>query len=284
VRSSTPAAARPAAAPVLLGLGTPWGGRLFRGLFAVAALWYRIDRDSRLDGGYFLRTVLWFAVIAAALIVVHLLMSRFVYDRVSPWVSTGILQLPLLVYPLGIGADAFHDGLGLYTLLGLVLNPLLGYGGAEVIALPTLLTRRRHRTYTPFNLVDQVEMALRDEGHRRGPTWVVAVAAFAVGLLALWILPLLLAIDPVHDRLPGLEVSPLWAPAFLIPAALLGIWYARDRRVLGARDATVVRKGWAVLALLALAAAGSQVPDVLWGGIILAGLAVGVRSLVRRRA
>jgi hypothetical protein len=267
---------------IRIGLNTPLGGRLFRGLFAVAAVWYRIDRDSRFAGSYFLRTVMWFLIITVVFTLAWLLMSRFVLPRFSPWVATAILQIPMLVYPLHIGVPAFHDGLGLYTLLGLILNPLIGYGGAEVAVLPSLLTRRWHLTYTPFNLIDQTELALRDERHRKGFWWVLAVVLTVATLIEFWIVPLLMFVHPVRNALPDLELPQVFAFAFLVPAILLGVRYFRDRRVFGAADPDTRREGWAALSLLLLILAGKHVPDQLWGGIIVVGLGVAIAAVVRR--
>ena len=66
------------------------GGRLARLLYAAAAVWYRVDKDLRLDNGYVLSTVLWFLVVCAG----YLALYRLVLVRVlvvSSMDSSGFL-------------------------------------------------------------------------------------------------------------------------------------------------------------------------------------------------
>ncbi|MFJ5225043.1 DUF6410 domain-containing protein [Streptomyces sp. NPDC088400] len=262
----------------VVGLDMPPAGRVLRLLFAAVAVWYRVDRDSRFDGAYFLRTVLCFVLVAAVYTVVYRLLSAWLLDRVSPWTGTALFLLPSLAYPLDIGPAALHDGLGLYTLLGFVLCALTRYAGAEVTALPTLVTGRRHRLYSPFNIADRAELAFRaSPGGGWRPWWVVSAVVTGCYFAAVWVLPLALAVTPVKNTVDGYEPPLWWSLVLLLPAACLAL---RARGAAPGPD----RRTWALAALFLVCAipAGTNVPDMLWGGIMLIGIAAAVVRGVRR--
>ncbi|MER5212025.1 DUF6410 domain-containing protein [Streptomyces sp. NPDC002838] len=262
-----------------VGLDMPPAGRALRLLFAAVAVWYRVDRDSRFDGAYFLRTVLCFLLVAAVYTAAYRLLSALVLDRVSPWTGTALFLLPSLLYPLDLGPSALHDGLGLYTLLGFVLCPLARYAGAEVTALPALLTGRRgHRLYSPFNIADRAELAFRTSpGDGRRPWWALCAVVTGCYFVAVWVVPLLLVISPVEDAVDGYEAPMWWALVLLLPVTCLAL---RARRSAPGPD----RRTWGLAALFLLCAipAGTNVPDMLWGGIMLIGIVTAVVRGVRR--
>ncbi|MFG3549063.1 DUF6410 domain-containing protein [Streptomyces sp. NPDC047725] len=261
----------------VVGLDMPPAGRALRLLFAAVAVWYRVDRDSRFDGAYFLRTVLCFALVAVAYTVAYRLLSARL-DRLSPWTGTALFLLPSLLYPMDVGPAALHDGLGLYTLLGFVLCPLTRYAGAEVTALPALVTGRRHRLYSPFNIADRAEIAFRTSpGGAWRPWWVVSAVVTGCYFVAVWVLPLMLVITPVESAVDGYEPPMWWSLVLLPPVALLAL---RARRAVPGPD----RRVWALAALFLVCAvpAGTNVPDMLWGGIMLVGIVTAVVRGVRR--
>ncbi|MER6093848.1 DUF6410 domain-containing protein [Streptomyces bluensis] len=260
----------------VVGLDMPAAGRALRLLFAAVAVWYRVDRDSRFDGAYFLRTVLCCVLVAVAYTVAYRLLSARLLDRVSPWTGTALFLLPSLLYPLDIGPAALHDGLGLYTLLGFVLCPLTRYAGAEVTALPALVTgRRRHRLYSPFNIADRAAIAFR--ASPGGTWWTLAAVVTGCYFVAVWVLPLALVTGPVKDAVDGYEPPMWWSLVLLLPAACLAL---RARRAAPGPD----RRTWALAALFLVCAipAGTNVPDMLWGGIMLIGIVTAVVRGVRR--
>ncbi|MGW1980591.1 DUF6410 domain-containing protein [Streptomyces sp. NPDC001889] len=269
------------------------GGLLIRLLHAAVAVWYRVSRDLEFSAGYFLRTVLWLAVVAACYTVVYRLLGGAL-ERLSPWVGSALLLSPTLMYPMGLGPDAFHDGMGLYMLLGFVLAPLTRYGGAEVAVLPALLTGRRHRLFSPFNVLDLAEAGLRSvpDGPRR-PGWVLSAGVAAVYAVVLWVVPLLAFVGPVERSVGAFEVPAVWAVAALVPAGYLALCARRlrgaqrDKHEHGDGDGEWRTPAWAALALVVAVPVGTQVPDILWGLIILGGIAAaavrGVRRLRGRR-
>lgn len=260
----------------VVGLDMPAAGRALRLLFAAVAVWYRVDRDSRFDGAYFLRTVLCFVLVAVAYTVAYRLLSARLLDRVSPWTGTALFLLPSLLYPLDIGPSSLHDGLGLYTLLGFVLCAPARYAGAEVTVLPALVTgRRHHRLYSPFNIADRAALAFRTSPG--GPWWTVSAVVTGCYFVAVWVLPLALVITPVKDAVDGYEPPMWWSLVLLLPAACLAL---RARRAAPGPD----RRTWALGALFLVCAipAGTNVPDMLWGGIMLIGIVTAVVRGVRR--
>ncbi|MDW4905916.1 DUF6410 domain-containing protein [Streptomyces sp. ADMS] len=273
-----PAGATPTEARrVTVGLDMPPAGRALRALFAAVAVWYRVDRDARFDGAYFLRTVLCCVLVAVVYVVAYRLLSG-VLDRMSPWTGTAMFLVPTLIYPMGIGPSSLHDGLGLYTLLGFVLCPALGYAGAEVTALPALVTGRRHRLYTPFNIADRAELAFRTSpGGGWRVWWVVSAVVTGAYFLVFWVVELMSFIRPVEDAVGEFEVPAWLALVLVLPVVCLAV------RALRAAPGPE-RRTWNLAALFLLCAipVGVNVPDMLWGGIILVGLVTAVSRGVRR--
>jgi hypothetical protein len=86
----------------------------------------------------------------------HLLLARK-----NPWLSSLVLVVPALVlvvvplFPSGL-----QVGMVLYWGVSLLLNALIGYGGCEVLALPTIVYKRRYDVYCPTNVIDLAERSL----------------------------------------------------------------------------------------------------------------------------
>ncbi|BCL16770.1 DUF6410 domain-containing protein [Micromonospora sagamiensis] len=256
--------------------------RIIFGLIAVASLWYRVDKA--LDGGELAMMVVWFAVVAAVYTAVIWFFGRIDRFRgVSPWIPSALLQLPMMLYPMGIGSDPLHQALAVYTTIGVLLCGVARYGGLEVAALPMLLLGRRTVLYSPFNAVDIVEQAFRRE-QTRGVMWATSLALTVFVLIEYWWVGLLLSVPPAKDligesiRLPG-----YWALLLLVPAGWFAAHAARGRD----RYRTVpLGQRWPGLAAVALLLlipmlGNRQVPDSLWGIIMFVGLIVGLVTLVR---
>ncbi|MEJ3750908.1 DUF6410 domain-containing protein [Actinomycetes bacterium KLBMP 9797] len=240
-------------------------GRLFRltfGLAAVASLAYRVDDHH--DAGGAALVLAYLALIVAGYLALFWVLDRHVLRRANPWTGSLLLQLPTMLYPLNIGPLTFHDALAAYSVVGLLVCAGAGYGGMEAAALPSLVFRRWHRLYTPFNTADIAERALVS---RRGSVWAVCAAAAAVfAFVAFWIFPLLLTVPPLESGI--LDLPPALALVLLVPAIL----FAVRRQYLAA----------VTMVVLVPLSAGRQLPDVLFGVIMLVGLILGVRDLVRR--
>ncbi|SCL30255.1 DUF6410 domain-containing protein [Micromonospora inyonensis] len=256
--------------------------RILYGLIAVASLWYRIDKA--LDGGELVMMVVWFAVIAAIYTAVIWFFGRIDrFQGVSPWIPSALLQLPMMLYPMGIGSAPMHQALAVYTTLGVLLCGVARYGGLEVAALPMLLLGRRTVLYSPFNAIDITEQAFRRE-RTRGVLWATSLALTVFVLIEYWWVGLLLSVPPVKDligesiRLPG-----YWVLLLLVPVAWFAALAARGRDRYRALPLGQRWPGLAAVVLLLLVPmlGNRQVPDALWGIIMFAGLVVGLVTLVR---
>jgi hypothetical protein len=109
------------------------------------------------------------AVTIAYATVYSLLSDRFLdwLGRVNPWIPTAILVgPPIAVMVLSLGPDAFRLGLGMYVTASAILAAAMSYGGCEVVALPTLLFKRRYVVYCPYNIVDVIEEAFVQSGQQ----------------------------------------------------------------------------------------------------------------------
>lgn len=256
--------------------------RIIFGLIAVASLWYRVDKA--LDASGLAMMAVWFLVVAAVYTAVIWFFGRIERFRgVSPWIPSALLQLPMMLYPMGIGSAPLHQALAVYTTLGVLLCGVMRYGGLEVAALPMLVLRRRSRLFSPFNAVDIVEQAFRRE-RSRGFVWATALALTVFVLLEYWWVGLLLSVPPVKDligesiRLPG-----FWVLLLLVPAGWFAALAARGRDRYRAVPLGERWPGLAALTLLLLMPmlGTRQVPDSLWGIIMFVGLVVGLVTLVR---
>ncbi|MGH7920072.1 MAG: DUF6410 domain-containing protein [Candidatus Dormibacteraceae bacterium] len=100
-----------------------------------------------------------------------------ILTRIGPWLSALIVVLPLAVLgvlpfvpqPVAVGVD-------FYVALSLLVQAVIGYGGCEIVGIPTLLLRRRYTVYCVFNGVDVVERWL--QARSRWVRWTLAVLAF----------------------------------------------------------------------------------------------------------
>lgn len=256
--------------------------RILYGLIAVASLWYRVDRD--LDASGLAMMAVWFVVVAAVYTAVIWFFGRIARFRgVNPWIPSALLQLPMMLYPTGLGSAPLHQALAVYTTIGVLLCGVARYGGLEVAALPMLVLRRRSRLYSPFNAIDILEQGFRRE-RSRGAMWTTALALTVLVVLQYWWVGLLLSVPPARDLFgEGIRLPGYWVLLLVVPLA----WFAL--RAAGARDrhrAVPLGQRWPGLAALALLSlmpmlGTRQVPDTLWGIIMVVGLFVGLATLVR---
>lgn len=102
--------------------------------------------------------------------------------RVDPWLAAIILVAPLAVlFALPFVPDPVTVGVFLYIAISQFVQAAIGYGGCEIVGIPTLLLRRRYTVYCALNAADVVERWLG--GRPRWITWTVAVAAFVLTTL-----------------------------------------------------------------------------------------------------
>lgn len=110
---------------------------------------------------FFGHTILYFLVILGLYLAAHLFLGDRLFARVNPWISTFILVgPPILVLAWGIGPSAFQLALGIYIAVSLIFNFVMSYGGCEVVAIPSLILRRRYVVYCPWNVVDVVDKVI----------------------------------------------------------------------------------------------------------------------------
>lgn len=173
-----------ALAPVRIGRDLLPGGRVVRvlaGLYflasVVAALlsvtagalsWQRIGQVA-----------LVFLLVAAGYTALVAVLGGRLLVRVDPWLGAILLYAPLaviLTLPFVPGWAAV--GANLYIGASLLVEAVIGYGGCEIVGIPTLVLRRRYTVYCLFNSADVAERALR--GRSRWAAGGLAVIAFVL--------------------------------------------------------------------------------------------------------
>ena len=104
---------------------------------------------------------LYFVAIFAIYMAAHYFLGERLLARTNPWVGTLILVgPPSLALMLGLGPSTFQVGLAVYISISLIFNFVISYGGCEVMAIPSLLFRRKYVVYCPWNVVDIAEKAV----------------------------------------------------------------------------------------------------------------------------
>jgi hypothetical protein len=110
--------------------------------------------------------------------------------RVDPWLAAILVVVPLAVlFAFPFVPDSITVGAFLFIAASQFVQAGIGYGGCEIIGIPTLIHRRRYTVYCGLNSADVVERWLR--GRPRWMAWSMALGAFvvttALGALAEWI-------------------------------------------------------------------------------------------------
>lgn len=196
--------------------------------------------------------VLYFLATAAAYFLVFYLYNVREEGSLNPWIPTLIFYGPVFVVTgFGLGPASFQIALTLYIALSLLVTVVKGYGGCEVVVLPSLILGRWYTVYCPWNAVDVVEEAVASGRGYRAFKAISATILILVGgyfLMAFLGLYELLGLDvPVDDRL---------ALFFLVPIAFF-VWNAWDvyQDNEGRFTTEVWRQAIAALLMLALTAA-----------------------------
>jgi hypothetical protein len=102
-----------------------------------------------------------------------------VLGRIDPWLAAIAVVLPLAVlFALPFVPDPVLAGAFLYIAISQLIQAVIGYGGCEIVGIPTLVLRRRYTIYCVLNAADVVERWL--ERRPRWVAWTLALAAFAV--------------------------------------------------------------------------------------------------------
>ena len=131
----------------------------------------RLLLNSDLTLSFYAQAVLYFAAIFLVYLAAHYFLGERLLARVNPWVGTLILVGPptvALLFQLGPGP--FQLALGLYVSISLIFNFIMSYGGCEVMALPSLIFRRRYVVYCPWNVVDLADKVIADSPAKSSAT------------------------------------------------------------------------------------------------------------------
>ena len=121
--------------------------------------------------GYYAQATAYFAAIFLVYLAAHYFLGERLLARVNPWVGTIILVgPPSLALMLQLGPGPFQLALGLYIAISLIFNFIMSYGGCEVMALPSLIFRRRYVVYCPWNVVDLADKVIADNRAKSSAT------------------------------------------------------------------------------------------------------------------
>lgn len=144
-------------------------GRWLRLIFGLLLILYSglrmislIDRVDPLPllGSFLAILVVYYAA--------YLMLEKPLLARKNPWLNALVFVVPSLVIVfVPAFPEALRVGMVLYWGFTMVLNSLIGYGGCEVLAVPTLVYKRRYDVYCPTNVVDLAEQAIT--GNRGKP-------------------------------------------------------------------------------------------------------------------
>jgi Family of unknown function (DUF6410) len=163
----------PTATHFTIGLDSTTFGRWVRVLLGLLFILYAglrmISISERADA----RAVLVsFLSILVVYYVAYLALEHLLLARQNPWLNTLVFVVPALVIVFApLFPSGLQVGMVLYWGVSLLLNALIGYGGCEVLAIPTLIYKRRYDVYCPTNVLDLAERAVvRTQGKARGST------------------------------------------------------------------------------------------------------------------
>jgi Family of unknown function (DUF6410) len=199
-----------------------------------------------------------------------------VVSRVDPWIGTAVLLAPFWARQLLPIPDAARQGVLAYVGVGLVVDVALGYGGCEVVAIPTALLRRRYVVYCPYNMIDAAERSLTQT--RGGRLHALALAIAVIG--GTWFLVFVPLLDQLNI---SVSIPDRWALLLLVPAGILVVQLARSASRREHPGATLLGVG----ALVYLALSNAGVLDLHpWPMVIAVGLvsALGRAAVALRRS
>ncbi len=227
------------------------------------------------------------AAIVAIYFVVFYAIGELVLSRMNPWTGTLVfLGTPTLLFVLGVLPPATQVAMGLYISASLMLTFFMRYGGCEVVALPSVLLKRRYTMYCPYNAVDAVERAVSldvsADRERIAAIVSLAIVVFVGGYFFLVETEQLLGHYGV-----AFNVDKRWAFLLLIPIAQLlrrawkGYQSATDPS--GMIGNYLLGAGVLVLALLVFVVDGLS-DSAVWRAVMVLGGLVVVGELLQRAA
>lgn len=155
-----------------LGLDAGYLGRWTRLILGgIIPLWSMITIfiQQRPSIRFYFEAAFFFAVILAAYLAAHYYLGERLLAKINPWIGTFILVgPPTAVLLMRLGPSSFQIGLALYISISLIFNYVMSYGGCEVMAIPSLVFRRRYVVYCPWNVVDVVDKVIAERKNLGG--------------------------------------------------------------------------------------------------------------------
>lgn len=147
--------------PFTIGRDTTSFGRWVRLILGLLLILYSVLRmisyTDRVNAFSVLASFLGILVIY---FIAYLALEKPLLARTNPWLNTLVFVVPaLLIVFIPVFPAGLQLGMILYWGISLVLNAIVRYGGCEVLAVPTLVYRRRYDVYCPTNLIDVAEQA-----------------------------------------------------------------------------------------------------------------------------
>ncbi|AWZ04404.1 MULTISPECIES: DUF6410 domain-containing protein [unclassified Streptomyces] len=265
-------------AATVLGRDAGPGGRIVRVLAGALALTHLITTKvpERSTGENLVAVTTAVGIAVAFTVALALLKPRLtkgISRGLSGWPGGALLLLPMLIYPIGVLPDGPALGVALYTELSVLIAGLIGYGGLELAALPTLALGFRPVLYGPFNAVDLAERGMRKSRYGRASQAGGVLAIIGLGYF--WTVPPLAAVHgSVGDAVSGLGgLGPVAGALVIAAAALVAVPFKGPARIRRLRAGALL--------LLGLGGVVGALPDALWPVVILTGLVVGVLRLSR---
>lgn len=118
----------------------------------------------------------------AVAVVYTVVMATFgerLVSRMDPWLAALVLVLPLaILFLIPFVPDALTVGAFTYIAIAQFTQAAIGYGGCEIVGIPTLVLRRRYTVYCALNGADIVERWLLNCPRWVG--WVLAILVFVL--------------------------------------------------------------------------------------------------------
>lgn len=227
---------------------------------------------------------IYFVAILVFYVVAVYLLGERVLARANPWVGTILMLGPLgAITTLELGPLTFRVAIGLYYSLASILNFAMSYGGCEVIALPSLIFRRRYTVYCPYNAVDAIENALNLSSQSQR---ALAVLSMAIAVVVGGYFLLVEELNMIRSLGVAIDVDNRWALLLLIPIVYLAwnawrSYQARDGRV--RRQARRLALGAGLLLLLTMMFVTGEEAMPLFGLAMLLGGLIALVEWLRRR-
>ncbi len=200
-------------------------------------------------------------VISAVYFAVFALMGESILSKLNPWAGTGIyLGIPTSLALLGVIPQTVQVAFGVYIGVGLILLFFMRYGGCEVVALPSLILKRRFTVYCPLNAIDAIERAVTPEKswteHR-----LLTILSMAIVILDGGYFIVVKWNDLIGQYGIAIHIDRRWSLLLLIPCAQLAALTARHYRAQRSLRAPMVRKYALGAVILLLAVIVSLFPD-----------------------